>query len=542
MQLRCATVSDACPFDVAGFSFSGLPGIVIGHNDQVAWGFTNLTTDVADLYVERIDGDQYWQDGKKLPLTTRSETLKVAGGEDVTFEVRSTEHGPIVSGLTDDFTSIAKDPKVAAVGGAAEAGRSPGDTAGLDTLAPSGEFAVSLRWTALDPGSTAQAIFDLNLAHDFQDFRTAASKFDVPAQNLIYADTSGNIGYQAPGRLPIRGASDGWLPQPGWNSAYDWQGYIPFEQLPTSYNPESGYIVTANNAIVTDDYPYFLSRDWDYGYRAARIVELLKQKMSAGKVTAADLHAIQMDNQMPAAASLKRAYAHLDTTGLSPEVRDALTGLADWNGQNDADSAQAAYANVLWKHIVSLMTGGVGVAVPLDDQSRFALVFEQQLEHPDSAWWRNEQAGARSQPELLTVAAQQAYDELSKAQGTDPAKWNWGELHAITLRNGSFGESGIAPIEWLFNRGPYPVGGGSGVVNATGWVLGDSGYATETVPSMRMVIDTNDWDKSNWIHLTGASGHAFHPHYTDQTEDWATGTQRPWVFSPEAVTAAGGRA
>lgn len=529
MQLRCAEITDGCPFEVAGFSFSGLPGIVIGHNEDIAWGFTNLTTDVADLYVERIDGDDYWQDGERHPLVIRTETLKVAGGEDVTFEVRSTGHGPVVSGLTDDFTAIAADPRLGTVAGWREAAVMPGEEA--ESL--SGEFAVTLRWTALDPGTTAEAIFDLDLADDFDDFRAAAAKFDVPAQNLVYADVQGNIGYQAPGRLPIRGAGDGWLPQPGWDSAYDWQGYVPFEEQPYDFNPEAGYIATANNAIVTDDYPYFLSRDWDYGYRAARIVEMLEQRIDEGPLTSEALAEMQMDNLMPAASALQGAYTGLETD--DPEVREALDGLAAWDGQNDADSAEAAYANVLWKQVVGLMTGGKGADVPLDDQSRFVLFFEQELERPDSAWWSNAEAGVTSQEELLGLAARQAYDELAGLQGEDQAKWSWGKLHAITLTHGSFGASGIGPIEWLFNRGPYPVGGGSGVVNATGWNLA-GGYATETVPSMRMVVDLDDWDASTWVHLTGASGHAFHPHYTDQTEDWATGIQRPWPFSPDAVT------
>lgn len=537
MQLRCATVSSACPFAVAGYSFSGLPGIVIGHNEQVAWGFTNLTTDVADLYIERIDGSDYWQDGKRHPITTRTETLKVAGGDDIELDIRSTAHGPIVSGLTGDFTSIAENPRFGVRSGVAESGQSVDDAArSLSTDAPSGDFAVSLRWTALEPGSTAEAIFDLNLAENFSDFRNAAVKFDVPAQNLIYADTDGNIGYQAPGRLPIRGAADGWLPQPGWDSAYDWRGYIPFASLPTSYNPESGYIVTANNAIASDAYPYFLSRDWDQGYRAARIVELLEAKIAAGGVTADDLRQIQMDQQMPAADALQRAFAR--TRSDRAEVEAALTTLAEWDGQNAKDSAAAAYGNVLWKRVITLMTGGTGTSIPLDDQSRFALFFEQQLEQPDSAWWQNTAAGVNSRTALLSLAAEQAYDELVTLQGTDQAKWNWGDLHAITLTNGSFGSSGVAPIEWLFNRGPIRVGGGSGVVDATGWVLDGEGYATETVPSMRMIIDPSDWDASTWINLTGASGHAFHPHYVDQADDWANGVQRPWAFTPEAVDAA----
>ncbi|CAG7601303.1 penicillin acylase family protein [Leucobacter soli] len=535
MQLRCADVTEACPFDVAGFSFSGLPGIVIGHNDRVAWGFTNLTTDVADLYIERVDGGDYWLDGEKQALDTRTETLKVAGGDDVTFEVRSTGHGPILSGLTADFTAIAEDPRYAVRHAWGPGVSDPQEDADeLERDAPSGDFAVSLRWTALDPGSTAQAIFDLNLAQSFDDFRVAASNFDVPAQNLVYADVDGNIGYQTPGRLPIRGAGNGWLPQPGWASDYDWQGFIPFAELPTSYNPESGYIVTANNAIVSNAYPYELSWDWDYGYRAARIVELLEQRIAAGPLTADDLHEIQLDNQMPAAGSLQTLYA--DVAADDPAVQQALDGLAEWDGQNDADSSEAAYANVLWRQTAALFAQHFGDDIPLSDQSRFALLLELALDANSStnAVWND----ALPDADALALAATRAYEELSATQGTDQSKWNWGKLHALPLTHGTFGESGIAPIEWLFNRGPYPTGGGSGVVNATGWTLDGEDYATETVPSLRMVVDVSDWDASNWVNLTGQSGHAFHTHYVDQTKDWANGVQRPWAYSPEAVDAA----
>ncbi len=532
LQLRCEKLSDDCPFDVAGFSFSGLPGIVIGHNQEVAWGFTNLTTDVADLYVERVDGESYWQDGKQLPLTVRDETIKVAGGEDVQMKVRSTKHGPIVSGLTPDFTSIAETPRVGLGAGTRETIADPTVDSNADVSSLSGEFEVSLRWTALDAGSTGEAIFALNRASNFEDFRAAAELFDVPAQNLIYADVSGNIGYQAPGRLPIRGAGDGWLPQPGWDSAYDWQGFIPFDAQPSLYNPDSGYIVTANNAIVSEDYPYFLSRDWDYGYRAARIVELLEESFEAGPVDASTMADIQMDNQMPAAQSLQAAYR--DIVPENTEVARALDGLRNWDGQNDSDSGEAAFANVLWEHVTGLMVGDQAAKISRDDQSRYAKFFENQLADPDAAWWHNAEAGVSSQEELLRLAADQAYTEISQAQGTDQSKWKWGELHAIPLVHGTFGVSGIAAIEWLFNRGPFNVGGGSGVVNATGWGLGE-GYATTTVPSMRMVIDTSNWDASTWIHLTGASGHAFHSHYTDQTDDWAKGVQRPWNYTQPSV-------
>lgn len=530
MQLRCSTVSEECPFDVAGFSFSGLPGIVIGHNQNVAWGFTNLTTDVADLFVESVDGDKYWYDNEWHDMATREETIKVAGGDDITLTVRETGHGPIVSGLTGEFTEIAEAPraetpegKILPVG--------PGDIGGT---MPYSEAALALRWTALDAGSTPEAIFMLNRAENFTDFREAASKFDVPGQNLIYADPEGNIGYQAPGKLPIRATGqEGYLPTPGWSSEYDWQGFIPFEEQPWSYNPKSGYIVTANNAIVNDDYAHFLSRDWDYGYRAARIVELLEEKIAAGPVSAADLAEIHMDNQMPAAQALKDAFA-----GVSAEddnVQKALDLLASWDGQNAMDSAPAAYANVLWEHLTQRMVSGREGDIPRDDQSRFARVLALQLADPESEWLTA--GGTQTREEVLAGAARDAYAELTKLQGTDPEKWNWGKLHAITLTHGTFGESGIAPIEALFNRGPYDTSGGSGVVNATGWALGE-GYQTTTVPSMRMVIDVSNWDASTWQNLTGQSGHAFHKNYTDQVDGWATGEQYAWAFSTKAVDAA----
>lgn len=333
VQLKCSAVSDDCPFDVGGFSFSGLPGVVIGHNQKVAWGFTNLTTDVTDLYIERIEGDRYWRDGALVPLEESTETLRVAGADDVTLRIRSTVHGPIVSGLTGDFTAIADNPEPGL--GAAEAGPDPAAT----------EYAVSLRWTALDPGTTSTAIFALATAQSFEDFRTAAALFDVPAQNLLYADTDGNIGYQTPGRLPIRGA--GWMPQPGWDSSYDWRGFIPFEELPVAYNPASGYIVTANNAIVTDDYAFFLSRDWDYGYRAARITSLLERRAATAPLTAQDMRDIQTDSEMWIGKRLVKALDDVDVEGTGP--REAIDLLRTWDAQNTASSPAAAYANVLYR-------------------------------------------------------------------------------------------------------------------------------------------------------------------------------------------------
>jgi len=524
--LRCRVVDAECPFDVAGFGFSGMPGVIIGHNAQVAWGFTNLTTDVTDLYLEKVEGDQYWRDGELVPLEVRTETIEVAGGASEELEIRSTVHGPIVSGLTGDFTAIADDPYT----GETDAVTAP------DDAPTTGEYAVALQWTALQPGTTAQALFALNTASDIATFRRAASLFDVPAQNLVYADVEGNIGYQTPGRLPIRGAGDGSMPQPGWDSAYDWQGFIPFEELPMAYNPESGWIVTANNAIVDEEYPYFLTNDWDYGWRAARIVHLLERAAASAKLTADDMTAIQADDEFWMGKRLAAALAGIDVS--ADAGASAGVGLLEqWDAQNAADSAAAAYANVLWDELVQNLFSRREAPASLAGQGRLFLVVDRLLDDPGSDWWVNDDIGVSGRDEMLARSAADAYDRLVELQGDTPARWNWGSLHALTLTNGSFGESGIAPIEALFNRGPFPVSGGSAVVDATGWTLGED-FATSTVPSMRMTVDLADLDASRWNHLTGASGHAFHPNYADQFEAWQQKRQTPWPFSREAVEAA----
>lgn len=233
--LHCRVVTATCPFDVSGFSFAGLPGIVIGHNGSIAWGFTNLGPDVSDFYLEKVTDGTYLRDGKQVPLETTMETIKVAGGADVPLTVRRTVHGPIISDVIDS---------------AAQVGRRA-----LVRLAPQQDtYAVSLAWTGLVPSTTADAIFALDRATDFTQFRAAAKLFAVPSQNLVYADTAGHIGYQAPGLVPVRSTSvpntvPGYWPAPGWDSSYDWRGYVPFDRLPWSYDPTEGFIVTANQQV-----------------------------------------------------------------------------------------------------------------------------------------------------------------------------------------------------------------------------------------------------------------------------------------------------
>ncbi|MFY7065396.1 penicillin acylase family protein [Nocardiopsis changdeensis] len=512
--LHCTELSETCPFDVAGFGFSGLPGVVIGQNESIAWGFTNLNPDVMDLFVERIEGDSYIVDGEERPLETRTETVKVAGGEDVEITVRSTHHGPLLSDTAAgaDLTGIAEDPQVEG----AEEGAG---------------YAVALQWTALSPGTTADALFVMNRARDWEDFRRAASGFSVPAQNLVYADNEGNIGYQAPGTVPVRGEGDGRYPAPGWDSAYDWEEYIPFEDLPSVYNPESGFVVTANQSGVDADYPHFLTDDWDYGYRSQRINDLLEEAVAEGPVTGGDMSEIHMDSYHLGAEAIVPHLLDVEVAGVAAQGQDLLR---DWDLYTEPDSAGAAFYQATWRHLLPLLFDELD-PVQMTGNSRGMYVVGTLLEDPGSAWWAGEEADGRDA--VLAAAMEAAAEELTELLGDDPADWRWGDLHTLTATHQSFGTSGIGVVEWLFNRGPVESSGGSAIVNATGWD-DKEGYAITAVPSMRMVVDLSDRDASTWVHLTGNSGHAFHPNYDDQLEPWARGETMPFVFGEDAVRAA----
>lgn len=511
VNLMCKELTSDCSYRVSGFSFSGLPGVIIGHNESIGWGFTNLGPDVADLYLEKVTGDTYLLDGQQQPLKTRTETIAVSGSDPVQIEIRSTHRGPIVSGALDSIGAIAEDP---------------GSLAAGDPDRGSG-YEISLRWTALEAGTTPMAVFAMNKAHNWEEFRAAAALFEVPAQNLVYADTQGNIGYQAPGKIPIRNQGDGTAPVPGWSSDYDWLGYIPFDELPSSLNPAEGYIATANNAVVGDEYPHLLTVDWDYGYRALRIVDMLEERLPSGSVTAAELAAMQADNFNWIASKL---VPHLKNLPVKPETAEALTLLESWNYQDHADSAAAAYFNVLWKNLLHETVTQKYPELEPGGGSKWFLIVAGWLDNPDSTWWQNRALGLSGMEQFLTQSADLAYDELRELQGSNPNNWNWGKLHALTLTHASLGTSGIGPIEWLFNRGPFPTGGGSSIVNATGWTPHE-GYHTQTVPSLRMVIDFANFDDSTWNHLTGNSGHAFHPNYDDLVKSWQAAEQTPWLFS-----------
>ncbi|WP_200958026.1 penicillin acylase family protein [Nocardioides sp. Soil805] len=521
MGLHCRTVSPDCTLDTSGFTFSGVPGVIIGHNADIAWGFTNLGPDVTDLYLEKIEGESWMQDGEARPLELRTETIKVRGEDDFELQIRETAHGPLISDVSQEFSSVGAN--------------APTDEP--DLTGRGNGYGVALAWTALEPGTTADAILALNRAGDWDEFRAAAADFAVPAQNLVYADREGHIGYQAPGQIPIRkSGNDGRMPAEGWVSANDWTGdVVPFDGLPSVLDPEEGFVVTANQAVVGPDYPYFLTDDWDRGYRSTRIRQVLEEE---GELSVDEMARLQLDTTNPMAATLVPYL--LDVQDLpSDYYRDGQRLLSDWDFTQPADSAAAAYYNVVWSNLLRLtFHDELREDVWPDGGDRWFGVVEQLLADPAGPWWDDvETDGTETRDDVLRQAMMDARDEMTRRQALDPDEWTWGHLHQLDLHSSTLGESGIAPVERLLNRDDREVGGGSSIVDATAWDATE-GYEVTSAPSMRMVVSLADLDRSRWINLTGVSGHPASSHYADQTELWVDGEYLPWAFSREAVEAA----
>lgn len=530
--LHCRNLADYCPFDVVGFSFAGVPGVIIGHNQRIAWGVTNLGPDVQDIFVENINPEnpnQYevngaWADAKVIPeiITVRGKVdpdpdypeMQIAYDEGldlstVTIQVRITRHGPIID----------------------EVYAAPQDLSGSfnGVVAPP-NAALALRWTAIgDPSLTYRAVINIMRARNWDEFRKALRDWSGPAQNFVYADIEGNIGYQSTGLIPIRRNGAGTFPVAGWNDDSEWTGWIPFEELPSAYNPPQGYIATANQAVVGPDYPYLITQDWDVGYRAQRINDLIKAK---SKITLADIQAMQGDN---ANLSAKEVRPYL--TGLTfaePAYQNGINLLKGWDFQQHMESSPAALYNLFWVRLVSNTfydeLGGREDLRP-DTGASTMLAVRGLLPQANNHWWDNLSTPDKveTRDDILGESFKQAYNDAETLMGSDPNSWKWGQLHTATFRNPTLGMSGITLVESIFNRGPVWTSGGESTVNATGYGVelnADKSINMKTslevnwLPSMRMIVDLSNFSNSLTMNTTGQSGHAFNSHYDDMLEPW----------------------
>ena len=361
----------------------------------------------------------------------------------------------------------------------------------------------------------------------------------------MYADVDGNIGYQMPGRIPIRASGDGQLPVPGLDGKHEWTGYVPFEELPSVYNPPAGYVATANNAVVGPDFKYLLGLDWDRGYRAQRIVEMILAK---DKLSPEDFAAIQGDNVDLAA---KQIVPYLQTVDADGEAQKVLDLIRNWDfvGKADRTGAGAYMAFFYWllRNTFDDDLGDLAADyVNGEDYNQQALI--GLLAQPNSHWWDDtETPQTETRDDILKHSLSDAAESLTAALGADPSGWTWGRLHRVTFAHQALADS---PVEFIVNRGPFAVNGGSELVNAVS-VSFDGGYdpdvnwldvfAVSSGPSLRQIVDLGDLDKSLFINTVGQSGLPYHPHYEDMINLWLNIQYVPmrWERSPIEQNAEG---
>jgi len=483
---------------VAGVTAAGLPGVVIGHNDHIAWGFTNVGPDVQDVYLEKFDPNnpqRYqttsgWQDVK-----IRHEEIKVRKGlvdlstDTVTLDVAETRHGPIV---------FERDGK-----------------------------RYALRWTALDstknkPDST----YLLNRARNWKEFTAALEMFTAPTQNIVYADVDGHIGYHAAGVVPIRKSGDGSVPYDGSTDAGEWVSYIPVDKLPQLFDPPSGIIVTANQRIVGTDYPYFLTHSWAQPYRARRIFDLLNQKP---KLNSDDFRRIQGDVYSIAGALFaSQAVKTLQPT-LTPadeKLAAALKTFESWDGLVNSDSRVAPIvAQMRLAFRSKILTAALGPDLVKNYQwSNFDSTLDRIIKEQPAEWLPK---GIASYADLLRACYDEAIGNLTKSLGPDDTKWTWGEMAKARFPHP------LAPaplIGMQFTIPPFPQNGTGGLIGAT--------VNVGSAVSMRFIADPGNWDFTQHGISVGESGVPSSPHWKDQLDDWKAVTPRVFPFSEQAIAAA----
>jgi penicillin amidase len=514
---RASRAQDAKPsnegFEVTGVSFPGSPLVVIGHNQHIAWGFTNAFPDAQDLYLEKFNPDnpnEYEFMGQWEKATVLREEICVKGElAPRVVEVIVTRHGPIINQLTP--------------------------------LTANGQSAQSLalRWTAHEPSDIVRAIEGINRATNWRDFCEAVRAWDVPSQNMVYADCEGNIGYYMPGRVPIRKKGVGATPVPGWTGEYEWQGYIPHEELPHAFNPAPHFIATANNQVAGKEYPHFLTSETMNGYRARRIVDLLTE---TEKLSADDFARMQTDVYcIPA-----KEFCQLLLT-LKPKnerAKRALTIIKAWDYHLTKDTiAGALYELTRYfalRQIFDVWLGelaphfiGVGfhpLLAPMTSyQDRCFVTLQRVLLNDESDWFKG-----RTREEILAAAFEDAIHYLRTAVGEDMSQWTWGRIHQAGF-NHALGA--VKPLDKIFNRGPYPYGGDTNTVWQAAYVPQLPINTNGGSASWRQIIDVSDWDASRAVHTTGQSGHPASAHYDDMIPLWLNGEYHPLLWSREKVEA-----
>ncbi len=496
-------------FDCVGFTLPGVPLIVTGHNQHIAWGITNLDPDVQDLYMERLDDienpTQYEYMGEWHDLEIIEESIPVGGRDEPDiWKIYLTRHGPIIN---DIFAAVPED-------------------------APP----ISLSWTLYEGSVVFRSIIRLNLATNWDEFHAALADWDTLSQNFVYADLEGNIGYQAAAKIPIRTADHaGIMPVPGWTGEYEWQGFVPYEELPRFLNPPAGFIATANNKVVSDDYPYRLWGEWFPGYRARRITDILAADAQA---TIEESQTLQGDSySMPAQALRPYMLAVEPENDLQAK---ALEHLKDWDLYFETDRVGASVYETwylfLLEEIISDELGEDLAGLYQRNVRKHAPLMIEWMAEPDAPWFDDQDTPeVETRDDILSRSLAGAVNWLSQHFGNNPDRWQWGRIHTATFVHTPLGQSGISVIENLFNSDAIPAPGSQFTVNNERFIWPEPPFSVNHGTAMRMIVDLSDLDNMSAANSTGQSEHLFHRNREDQIPLWQNIEYHSTFFTRQAV-------
>ena len=484
---------DGGDYNVAGVSLAGTPLVVIGHNPHIAWGLTNVMADDADFYLEMTNsaGEYLFRD-VWTPLTVVQDTIVVKDSSSVILTVKSSHHGPIINDV-NSVGSVTKD------------------------------VLVSMRWTGQDVSDELYALLQINKAKNWDEFKSGVAEFTVPGQNFVYADDDGNIGYLAGVRLPIRSAQNPTLPMPGWTGQYDWNGFVPFDRLPSLFNPPQHFIATANNKLTDAPFPYHISNLWEPPSRIQRLDELLRKQE---KLSADDVQGMQRDYYSYFAKEMTpyilRAYDSAAVT--DTDVQTALRYFRNWHFQLTKDDVPTALFHVFFTHVLrNIFLNKMGES--LFQKYIFIANIPYRtvptlFRNPASSWFDDPSTErVETRDDVIRKSLEEAIQELKTALGAEMKTWQWGLLHTVTFRH-PFGAQ--PPLGAVFNIGPFPIGGSGTTLNNGEYYLADP-YKVTLGPSTRQIVDFSNLDDARSIIPTGESGQPMNDHYSDQTPLWLNG-------------------
>ncbi|MCD4742790.1 MAG: penicillin acylase family protein [Desulfobacteraceae bacterium] len=479
--------------NVTGVALPGAPIVVCGHNDNIAWGMTNVMVDNLDFYIEKINPDnpdEYFYMGEWKKIRTKKEIIKIKGGTQKEFEVRYTVHGPIVSELKKDIT----------------------------------EMVISAKWQGFEYSNEILGLYQFNYAENFEDFKVAASKFISVSQNIVYADTKGNIGLVCAAGIPIRPSNDGTKVQPGWTGEHEWQGIVPFDELPISYNPAEGFVSSANYNTAKN-FPYYINKWGFFGpYRLNRINEILKSK---DKFSVQDIKEMQLDMRSKFSELLINGIiaATEQNTDLTKLEKEALAILKTWDLSMDAESSAAAifksFQICFMENTFKDQMGEDLYKGYIKNKSLVGFVVEQ-LWNTESSWFDNVNTDNKETfSDIVQKSFSDSIAKLEKEFGSSINTWEWGKMHTFTLQH-PLGSVKILDTIFKLNKGPYELGGSLNTIPAYGYTFLKP-FKVNYGPSQRHVYDLSQWDKSFSVIPTGNSGIPASKYYCDQTDLYVNG-------------------